>query len=111
VNLINAISAFEASRTPQYEYLVGWAINRMWQLQIDSWVMVNPSSTSESFVLESFSSPASTSLQSLYHDQSFKMSRWLARHVFNRDLYKDCIKLYELYSELCQQPVFMVGGA
>jgi hypothetical protein len=28
------------NHTPQSEYLVGWAINRMWQLQIDHPVMV-----------------------------------------------------------------------
>jgi hypothetical protein len=60
-NLLNAWCVAQASHTPQSEYLVGWALNRMWQLYIYwdrlilRWwrVQVYSIGTSESFILQS----------------------------------------------------------
>jgi hypothetical protein len=52
-NLIKALGECEQATPTESEYLLGWAINRMRQLQIDPRVMASPSST---FVMDQESS-------------------------------------------------------
>jgi hypothetical protein len=54
VNQINALGVWEQATPLNLRTLWdGLYINRLWQLEINSLVMASPSSTSESFVLES----------------------------------------------------------